>query len=173
MKYNNSFACYGQSVAGRINYHQKMGVAGGIIEMLKREMYNRGLRLEDWQETITVGSETGNKQFKYTQTKVTMVIPTQDHDWLEGKCPTFNYQGKIGLIDMLHFNSELQFHIMLYDRESKTYKNGHWHTVRECLTLEQTCTLFEYVEDVIRDLIVLSLAENEKYNSTGALGVSK
>lgn len=166
-KYQNSFSCYGQSVAGRINYHQKMGVANGIIEMLKHEMKNRGMKLEDWQE-----SETFNG-VSLTFTKITIVIPTQEHDWLDGNCPTFNYNNKMGLIDMLYFGGELQFHIMLYDREDKSWKNGHWHTVRECLTLEQTCTLFEYIDDVVKSLIVLSFAERDKYNSTGALGVSK
>lgn len=164
-KYNNCFPCYGQSVAGRIAYHQKMGVANGIIKMLKHEMRSRDLKLEDWQE-----SETFNG-VSITFTNITMVIPTQEHDWVNGKCPIFNYKDKIGLIDMLHFDDELQFHIMLYDRESKSYKNGYWHTVRECLTLEQTCTLFEYIEDVVKNLIILPLAESDKYNSTGALGI--
>lgn len=164
-KYQNSFPCYGQSVVGRINYHQKMGVANGIIEMLRREMRNRDLNLEDWKESEAFSG------ISMTFTKVTVVIPTQEHDWLDDICPIFNYNGKIGLIDMLHFGGELQFHIMLYDRESTSWKNGYWHTVREGLTLEQTCTLFEYIEDVVKNLIILPLAENGKYNSTGALGI--
>ena len=164
-EYQNSFPCYGQSVAGRIAYHQKMGVAQGIISMLKHEMKNREMKLEDWQESETFNGTT------ITYTKVTVVIPTKEHDWLDGICPTFNYNGKIGLIDMLHFGGELQFHIMLYDRESKLWKNGYWHTVRECLTLEQTCTLFEYIENRQQELIILPPEEIDKYNSTGALGV--
>lgn len=166
-KYQNSFPCYGQSVAGKIAYYQKMGVANGIIEMLKCEMRNRGMKLEDWQESKTFNGVS------LTFTKVTIVIPTQEHDWLDDNCPIFHYNNRIGLIDMLHFGGELQFHIMLYDRKSKSWNNGHWHTIRECLTLEQTCTLFEYIEDVVKNLIVLPLAENDKYNSTGALGINK
>ena len=165
-KYQNSFPCYGQSVAGRIAYLQKMGVASGIIDDIKRRMKNDGLELDNWK------TETKFGDFTLTETKVTVVIPTQEKDWFDGKCPTFTYNGKIGLIDMLHFGGELQFHIMLYDRETKSYKNGYWHTVREGLTLEQTCTLFEYVTDVLDELIILPLEDYEKYNSTGALGVN-
>lgn len=166
-KYQNSFLCYGQSVAGRIAYCEKMGVANGIINNIKRRMKNEGLDLKDWKYSFDIGNG------KTLETmKITVVIPTQEGDWLDGKCPTFYYDNKLGLIDMLCFNDELQFHIMLYDRETKSYKNGYWHTVRECLTLEQTCTLFEYIDDCLNDLIILSLEDSDKYNSTGALGVS-
>lgn len=164
-KYHNTWACYGQSVAGRIAYYQKMGVANGIIEMLKHEMRSRGLKLEDWKK-----SETYNG-VSLTFTQINIVIPTQEHDWLDGNCPIFYYDGKIGLIDMLSFDYELTFHIMLYDRETKSYKNGYWHTVREGLSLEDTCTLFEYVEDRKQELIILPLEESDKYNLTGALGI--
>ena len=163
-KYQNSFPCYGQSVAGRIAYLQKMGVANGIIDDIKHRMKNESLNLDDWE------TETKFGDYTLTETKVTVIIPTQEKDWLEGKCPIFNYNGKIGLIDMLHFGGELQFHIMLYNRETKHYDNGYWHTVRECLTLEQTCTLFEYITDVLNDLIILPLEDVDKYNSIGALG---
>ena len=166
-KYQNSFSCYGQSVAGRINYHQKMGVANGIIENIKHSMRNNDLKLDDYKKSFDIGNGQS-----LTETSVTVVIPTTKKAWLEGECPTFMYNGKIGIIDMLHFGGELQFHIMLYNRETKDYDNGCWHTVRECLTLEQACTLFEYVEDKLTNFIYLPLEEQAKYNSTGAIGVT-
>lgn len=153
-KYNNTFICYGQSTTGRINYHQKMGVANGIIQRLKLEMRDRKMNLSDWRESISFKGAT------MTFVNVTIVIPANEENWLDGKCPIFEYESKIGLIDMLHFDDELSFHIMLYNSKTKSYKNGGWHTVRECLTLEQTCTLFEYVEDVIKEIIVLPPGES-------------
>lgn len=166
-KYNNSFPEYGQSITSRIVYHQKMGVAKGIVDMLKSEIRSKGLELKNWIKKY---------QFNNTEINelcVTVIIPTQEDDWLHGKCPTFRYGDKFGLIDMLHFDThELSFHIMMYDRETKSYKNGFWHTVREGLNLEQTCTLFEYVDDVVKTLVILPVSEHDKYYKTGALGVN-
>lgn len=176
-KYNQSFPCYGQSVAGRIAYYQKVGVAQGIITMLKHEMMNRKLDIQDWKYSIDC-----DKGITIECLAVTIVIPTPDDRKELFDYPTFEYSGKRGFIDMIHFDSsELQFHIMFYDKtpeefrrgDTKSFRNGLWHTVRECLSLEDTCTLFEYVEDRIHELIVLSPEDGPKYNNTGSLGVKE
>lgn len=164
-KYRNLFPCYGQSVAGRIVYHQKMGVAQGIINMVKHEARNRKLDLHKWETTGVFGGK------ELTFFNMIVVIPTSsNHEELE-ECPLFTYNSKLGVIDMLSVQGELSFHIMLFDYKKKEFINGHWHTVRECLSLEDTCTLFEYIEDRQRELIILPSEESNKYNSTGALGI--
>ena len=174
-KYNPHFPCYGQSLAGRIAYYQKMGVAQGIINMVKHEMMSRKLHIQDWKYLINCGN--GNT---LEGLAITIIIPTPDDMKNLFDYPTFEYNGNRGYIDMIHIDSsELQFHIMLYDRGddnfrkglTKTFINKGWHTVRECLSLEDTCTLFEYVEDKQQELIILPPEESDKYNSTGALGI--
>lgn len=164
-KYNHTWACYGQSVASRIAYHQKMGVAQGVLNMVKHEAENRELDLHKWE---TKQDFNGTE---LTFFSMTAVIPTpadykELHDY-----PAFTYNGKLGVIDMINIQSELQFHIMLFDYEKKEFINGYWHTVRESLSLEDTCTLFEYVEDRQQELIILPSEDSNKYNSTGALGI--
>lgn len=158
-KYHNLFPCYGQSVVGRVAYWQKTGVAKGIVTTIYREANSRGLERKDWLNL-------SHEPFESSQ----IVIPTKRHDWLDGLCPIFHYNGRIGVIDMLHYDGfDLQFHIMLYNSSTEQYDNGYWNTVRECMTLEDTCTLFEYVEDVCTSLIYLTPEEHGKYNETGAL----
>lgn len=173
-KYQTSFPGYGQSVAGRIAYYQKMGVAQGIMVMWKHHMNHK---LDDWKYSVEIGNGESMECLA-----VTAVIPTPDDMKELFDYPSFEYNGKRGYIDMIHMNSsELQFHIMFYDRGennfrkglTKTFINGGWHTVREGLNLEDTCTLFEYVEDRLKELIILSPEDGSKYNSTGALGVTK
>lgn len=166
-KYHNSCTCYGQSVAGRIAYHQKLGVASGIMHIIKHEMLNRHLNPLDW--------ETANEYegFKYVDNHITVVIPTDKEDWIKHNCPIFTYMNSWGIIDMLCLGGELQFHFMKYDKETKDFVNGYWHTIRENMNLQDTCTLFEYVEDRLKDLIILPKEEGDKYNSTGAVGVQK
>ena len=164
-KYYHAWTCYGQSVAGRIAYHQKMGVAKGIISMLKDEVKNRQLNLHDWEH-----KETFNN-VELTFFCMNVVIPTPANYKELRHYPAFTYDGKLGVIDMLSVQSELDFHIMLFDYKKNEFVNGGWHTVRECLSLEDTCTLFEYVEDRQQELVILSSEESDKYNSTGALGV--
>ena len=165
-KYCHTWTCYGQSVAGRIAYHEKMGVAQGVITMIKHFVsFNMESDLHDWE---TKESFNG---VELTFFNMTVVIPTpanykELHDY-----PAFTFNGKLGIIDMLNIQSELQFHIMVFDYEKKTFLNSHWHTVRECLSLEDTCTLFEYIEDRLEDLIILAPEDKNKYNSTGALGI--
>lgn len=162
-KYNNSFPCYGQTVTGRINYYQKMGVVNGIIGILKDEMRRRGLNIKNWTDELTVNGVTVG------QTSVTMIIPTREDDWINDRCPVFEYDNEICVVDMIYFSDELSVHLMAWHGMTKTYKNRFWHTVREGLTLEQTCTLFEYISDVVKDLIVLPSSAADKYNATGAL----
>ena len=164
-KYYHTWTCYGQSVAGRIAYHQKMGVAQGILNMVKHEARNRELDLHKWETTEVFGEK------ELTFFNMIVVIPTpSDYKELQ-EYPMFTYNGKLGVIDMLSVQSELSFHIMLFDYEKKEFINGYWHTVRECLSLEDTCTLFEYVEDRQQELVILSSEDSDKYNSTGALGI--
>jgi hypothetical protein len=174
-KYNSHFPCYGQSVAGRVAYYQKMGVAQGIITMLKHHMRNEHMDIKNWKFSIDIGNGKSMECLA-----VTVVIPTPDDMRELFDYPVFKHDGKYGYIDMIYFDtSELQFHIMFYDKTSEDFrkgdtkvtKNGGWHTVREGLTLEDTCTLFEYIEDRIEDLIILSPEDGDKHNSTGALGI--
>jgi hypothetical protein len=174
-KYNQCFPVYGQSIAGRVAYYQKMGVAQGIIQNIRLHMLNNKMDIDDWKYPINIGNGKTLQGLA-----VTIVIPTpadrkELHDY-----PIFDYRGKYGYIDMIHFdNSELQFHIMFYNKspeefrkgDTKSFENGYWHTVREGLTLEDTITLFEYVEDRMKDLIILPPEDATKYNATGALGV--
>lgn len=166
-KYQHCFPCYGQSVAGRIAYLEKMGVANGVIDEIKRLMRNKGMSLNDWKSSFDIGN---GKMLE--ETLVTVVVPTPyDIKELLHGYPTFEYCGKRGYIDMIHFGGELQVHFMFYNREEKVFENGGWHTVRESLNLEDTCTLYEYVEDRLEELVILSLEDKDKYNSTGALGI--
>lgn len=141
-KYHNCFPTYGQSIVGRVNYYQKYGVAQGISIMLKRAIQNRGLDLESFKEPIDLGGTTIHEY------RINVVLPNKD--WLEGECPIFTNGKKFGIIDKLRIGGELSYHINYY--ENKQYVNGNWHTVREGLTLEQTCTLFEYIEDILNEI---------------------
>lgn len=164
-KYNHTYPCYGQSVAGRIAYYQKMGVAQGISNIVKHVARKKKLNLHDWET-----KETFNN-IEVTLFSMTAIIPTPA-DYKEiGNFPVFTYFDKRGVIDMINVQDELQFHIMIFDYEKKEFINGYWHTIRESMSLEDTCTLFEYIEDRFDDIIILSPEERGKYNSTGALGV--
>ena len=164
-KYYHTWACYGQSVASRIAYHQKMGVAQGVLNMVKHEARNRELDLHKWETTEVFGDT------KLTFFNMIVVIPTPSHYKELQDYPMFHYNGKLGVIDMLSIQGELSFHIMLFDFEKKEFVNGYWHTIREGLSLEDTCTLFEYIEDRQQELIILPSEDSNKYNSTGALGI--
>ena len=164
-KYYHTWTCYGQSVAGRIAYHQKMGVAQGILNMVRHEAENRKLDLHKWETTEVFGGK------ELTFFNMIVVIPTPSNYKELKEYPLFTYNSKLGVIDMLDVQGELSFHIMLFDYEKKEFINGHWHTVRECLSLEDTCTLFEYIEDRQKELIILPSEESNKYNSAGALGI--
>lgn len=156
-KYHTSFPVYGQCTVGNVLYWQKIGIASGITKELEILMQNEDISIDDYK-------------VKYDGYRVTVVIPTQEKDWLNGNCPVFHYGEDFGVIDMLCFDKyELQFHIMIYDKG--TYHNGHWHTVRECLSLEETAILFEYVRYRIGDLIILSPEDTNKYSATGAIGI--
>lgn len=164
-KYNSTWSCYGQCIASRIVYLQKMGIANGIMFEIKEELRGRKLNLNDWKHTEVIGNHS------VTDLTLTVVFPTPS-DYKElFDYPWFYYYAGRGIIDMLNVNDELSFHIMLFEHEKREFINGGWHTVREGLSLEDTCTLFEYVEDRKHELIVLSPDEHDKYNSTGALGV--
>jgi len=166
-KYNWIFRCYGQSTASKIAYYQKMGIAQGICKMLLNVLDNKNLKLSDFKETFEVNGHQ-------LETKcIAAVIPSPEKysGYLDSEYPWFEYNGKHGVIDMLHYNSELSFHFMCFDYDTKKFENGGWHTIRECLNLEDTITLFEYVEDRQKDLIILPKEEYDKYNSAGALGV--
>ena len=174
-KYNHCFPVYGQSIAGRVAYFQKMGVAQGIIQGIRHLMFNNKMDIDDWKYPIDIGNGKTIQGLA-----ISIVIPTPADRKELCDYPMFEYCGKYGYIDMIHFdNSELQFHIMFYDKtpeefrkgNTKSFNNGGWHTVREGLSLEDTITLFEYVEDRMKELIILSPEEGNKYNSTGALGV--
>ena len=164
--YQTSFACYGQSVASRVAYWQKMGVARGIISEIKSKMRRNSQDSRDWEVSLEVPHAP-----QLSELSITVVIPTPEDRYESLKYPHFALSGKRMLIDMLHINSELQVHMMDYDRETESFKNVGWHTVRECISLEDTCTLFEYIEDRIEDLIILPPEDTEKYYATGALGV--
>lgn len=151
-KYHTSFPCYGQSIAGQIAYYEKMGVAQGIIS---RILNSRNLKIKDLPDS-----------------PIQIIIPTPETIEQCLDFPTFEYYGKRGYIDMIDIQDELCFHIMFYNRTYDSFINGLWHSVREGLNLEDTCTLFEYVVDRLDDLIILSPEYIGKYNETGALGVS-
>lgn len=165
--YNWIFFCYGQSTASRIAYHQKMGVAQGIYKMLLDIIDHRKLDLKDFTKTYEIGGHTLDTKC------ITAVIPSPDNfkAYCDNQYPWFSLREKRGVIDMLHYNSELQFHFMAYDYDAEVFKNDGWHTIRECLSLEDTITLYEYTEDRVEDLIILPMEEYDKYFKTGALGV--
>jgi hypothetical protein len=152
-------------VAGRIAYYQKMGVAHGVLNMVKHEAINRKLDLHKWETTEVFGE----KELKFFSMTVVIPTPSDYKELLE--YPMFTYNGKSGVIDMLNIQDELSFHIMLFDYKKKEFINGYWHSVREGLSLEDTCTLFEYVEDRQQELVILPFGESGKYNSTGTLGI--
>lgn len=167
-KYNNNFTVYGQCTAGRIVYWQKMGVAKGIMEGIYWLMYDQKKKLSDWDEVIDV--ENGHS---IKERQIVVVIPTSSvfKDIFEGEYPVLHYMGKPCIIDMLCLGTELQVHMMMVDYKNGKFTNGFWHSVRESLDLQDTCVLFEYVGDKLKDLIILPKEEKDKYNATGALGV--
>ena len=167
-KYNNCFPEYGQCLAGRIAYWEKMGVASGIMDNIRWHMRDKNMKASDWDETIDVGNGNTIKE-----RSIMVVIPTSAdfHDITNGDYPTFTYMGKTCVIDMLCLGGELQFHAMMADWKKEEFTNGYWHTVREGLGLQDTCVLFEYIQDKLKELIILPPEDTGKYNSTGALGV--
>lgn len=164
-KYNNSFCFLGQSLAGRIQHCQKVGVAVGITEMLKAEIQRRGIPLKTFLRPEPF-CEDGRSKIR-----ITVIIPTKEDDYLLENCPIFECNGNYGVIDMLMFDRELNFHTMWIKGEAGSFVNGGWHTADECLTLEQTCTLFEYVDDVRENMIIPPKESEDKYIENGALGV--
>lgn len=166
-KYHNTDPTYGQSTASRIHYWEKMGIANGIKDMIHWHMYGKNMKLSDWSYTVDLGN--GHTM---ECNHITVVIPTETGKYFDGIYPVFYHNGKPHYIDMLCLSSELQIHLMRYNYDTEKFTNAYWHTVREWLTLEQTATLFEYIEDRLEDLIILPKDEGDKYNSTGALNVS-
>ena len=166
-KYHNSFPMYGQSIAGRINYFQKMGVAKGIADIVTHKMESEGLNIKDYIDVYE-----GFNGCTFKQLHITAIIPTGKYDWIHGKCPVFRCGANApGVVDMILVDdTEIQFHIMYYT-PGGIYSNGGWHTVRECMTLEETCTLYEYVDDRLDELVFLRLSDSEKYDSTGTIDV--
>lgn len=166
-KYHNSFPVYGQSIVGRINYLQKMGVAKGIADIVVNKMKSKGLDVKDYMHVFNVDDHG------FEERRITAVIPTGKYDWVNDKCPVFRCGVNApGVVDMILVDdTEIQFHIMYYT-PGGIYSNGGWHTVRECMTLEETCTLYEYVDDRLDELVFLRPSDSEKYNSTGTIDVN-
>lgn len=155
------------NIASRICDLQKKGVADGIISIVKDVIRNNKMKISDY----IVSHNLDNGEI-YKQPCVTAVLPTPNslkEAFLN--YPTFWQHIQCGWIDMIHFDDELHFHIMCYNAKAGEFTNGHWHTVRECLSLEETCKLFEYVDDVRDNIVVLPVDEHDKYNNTGAFGV--
>lgn len=159
VEYHNYFPIYGQCISGRVAYWQKMGVALGIVDEIKILMRNRDISTKRY---IT----------KYDGLVVPVIIPTKEDAWFNNECPVFSCDDGFGIIDMLSIHeTDMSFHLMIYDSVKKSFRNGLWHTVREGLTLEQTVTLYEYVVNSIDDLIILAPEDRDKYNESGAIGV--
>lgn len=148
-------------IAQQLQRWQKYGIAKGIIFLLKEEMRSRGLDFDEWLY------EYGNG---YKEHRVTFVVPTPSAIREVLDYPYFEYDGDYWYIDMIHFDDELQVHLMGYDNK-KSWTNGGWHTVREGLNLNDTMVLYEYINDRKSNLIILDKDNSDKYNSTGALDV--
>lgn len=173
-KYSYHCPSQGQSLASRIAYYEKVGIAQGINKIIKRETEDRGLSLDNWQKKIIM-SDTGmpDTEVEIPHFSMVVIIPTPNNYKELRNYPMFTYNGNVGYIDMLCVqSSNLQFHIMLYDFEHDTFANGKWHFVAGNLSLDDVCTLFEYVEDRIHELIILSSKDSDMFNNTGALGVT-
>lgn len=163
MKKYSTSSTYGQCVAGRIAYWEKMGIANGIIRMLKDKLRNNKLDINDWLY------EYGNE---YKEYRVSFIIPTPNNkNELLFKYPAFHYNDCFWYIDMIHFDDELQVHFMGLGQRGKPCENGGWHCVREALNLNDMMALYEYIDDRIDDLIVLPKNDSDKYNTSGALGI--
>ena len=168
-KYSYHCPSQGQSLASRIAYYEKAGIALGINKTIKREAEDRGLSLDNWQKR-TIMPDTG---LEISHFNMVVVVSTPNSYKELRNYPMFTYDGNVGYIDMLCVQSNaLQFHIMLYDFEYDTFTNGKWHFVPGNLSLDDVCTLFEYVEDRIHELIILSSKDSDLFNNTGALGVT-
>lgn len=165
-KYHSCGGNYGQGIADRVMYWQKMGVAKGIINLIKHKMSRLGMNLDDWVVHYNI-----DDVHNYKELHVTVVVPTPDNVRIlyEVGYPLFHYWKDHGVIDMVHFDDELQFHFMTYDRENGVWVNKGWHTVREGLDLQETCLLYEYLDDRLGELRILSKGDSDMYNSTGAL----
>lgn len=141
-KHYGYFGVYGASMAGRIVYYQKMGVAKGAIESLKQAIAEHGINPNDesFKRHYTVGNN------KISETIVYVELPKRN--WLEHECPIFHSYGDSGVIDKLRFDDELQFHLVGTKGE-----NLGWRTVREGFDLQNTCVLYEYIQDVSDELV--------------------
>lgn len=148
-------------IGKRLARWQKYGIAEGVIFMLKDHIRSLGRSLDEWLYQYDNG---------YKEHRVTFVIPTPSDIKQVLDYPYFEYDGDIWYVDMIHFDDELQVHLMgCFDKKSWT--NGGWHTVREGLNLEDTMVLYEYVSNSLNSLIILDKEDADKYNSTGALDV--
>lgn len=155
-------------VANQIATWEKYGIAKGIISMLKNEIRSRCRDIKDWEEVHRFNG------YELRETTVKFIIPTPATIREVLDYPTFEYNGKMWYIDMICFNDELQVHLMSFSRnenKERIWQNGYWHTVREGLNLNDTMVLYEYISDNISSLILLEKDEQDKYDSTGALGV--
>lgn len=148
-------------VAHEIAKWEKYGIAKGIMFMLKEQIRSLGRNMNEWLYQYDNG---------YKEYKVTFVIPTPSNIRQVLDYPYFEYNGYIWYIDMIHFDDELQVHLMGYDNQ-KDWTNGGWHTVREGLNLNDTMVLYEYIKNQINNLILLEKEDSDKYNTTGALDV--
>lgn len=147
-------------ISHQIAVWQKYGIQKGIIFMLKEKMRKDNLDIKEWKKEYNGFSETA----------VTFIVPTPSDKNKVLDYPYFEYNGRLWYIDMIHFDDELQVHFMgCIGRDC--WENGGWHTVREALNFDDTMLLYEYINDRLEDLMILSADSSDKYNSTGALDV--
>lgn len=162
-KYKFGSTTYGQNIAGKIAYWEKIGICKGIIHMLKDKLRIGGMDINDWKYEYNNG---------YKEYRVTFIIPTPEDHCKVLNYPMFEYNGTPWYIDMIHFDDELQVHLMGNIRKCRgeyQWLNGGWHTVREGLSLNDTMALYEYIDNRFLELTVLSKDDSDMFNETGAL----
>lgn len=140
---------YGGSVAARLVYFQKMGVDQAICNMIK-DKARKIADLSCWEKKYEFPKGV------LTQLEITAIVPhpSDVHELFDKDFPHFCYGGAWGIIDRIHVDKcSTQFRfIPVVDRE---FGDASWHTVREGLDLQDTCLLYEFIDDVIDDIVVL------------------
>ena len=154
---------YGQNIAGKIAYWEKMGIGMGIRQILRKWMHDRNHDINEYKHTYPNG---------YESLCVNFIIPTPKDIHQALNFPTFYYNGELDHIDMIIMDeSEIQLHFMgMYHKgHNHEWINDGWHTLRESLSLNDAMALYEYILERADSLMILPPDKTDAYNQTGAL----
>lgn len=135
---NSYFPAYGQNIAGRVLYYQKLGVIIGIRELIFKYVRHCGFDVRKYYATGSIELTTPD-------------LMSDSVFWKDR--PIIRVADKSGYIDKIQVDTlrsgSLYFHLVSYDhRQSKMYTDGGWHNSKDALSLEDAGTMFEYILDM-------------------------